>query len=213
MSPDDPRHGSTRGYRHGGCRCQPCRDAAALQENRYLLRRAANHGQPLLMDKTGAVRRLHALMAIGWPRRTLALQAGYTSDAFAGVLHGRRATLTLATHHRIVTLYDRLCMTPGPSSSTRLRAASKGWPSPLAWDDIDTDLAPVHGPRYSPDWDTSVDEVMVQRVIDGHDKGRRLTNAEAREAVRRLRARGVSTTEMENRYGLKPERYPAEAAS
>jgi len=29
LAPDDPRHGTANGYRNHGCRCGPCRDAAA----------------------------------------------------------------------------------------------------------------------------------------------------------------------------------------
>lgn len=137
MTPEDPRHGTRFGYRDNGCRCNRCKKAIALEHNIYWMRRGANGGQPLTVDKLGAVRRLQALMAIGWPRRELAAQAGYQGDAFALILNGRRTRLTLSTNDRIAELFDRLSMTPGPSSPGRVRAAKKGWPPPLAWLNID----------------------------------------------------------------------------
>lgn len=146
----EPRHGTRHGYRDDRCRCDRCKKAIALDHNVYKIRRAANGGRPLTVDKTGAVRRLQALMVMGWPRRELARQAGYQGDAFALILNGRRQSLTIATHQRVCDLYERLSMTHGPSSSTRIRASKKGWPPPLAWDDIDDPAEQPHDWQYRP---------------------------------------------------------------
>lgn len=207
----DPRHGTRFGYRDDGCKCDACKRAIARNHNLYKMRRAANGGRPLLISKLGAVRRIQALMAIGWPRRELAREAGYQGDAFALLLNGKRTHITIATHQRVVDLFERLSMTPGPSSSTRIRATKKGWPPPLAWDDPDDpgetpDLVPTHRPK------TDVDEAVVLRVMAGERLP--MTRAERVEVVARLRARGWSLNEIEMRTGIgKPERYVGEVAA
>jgi hypothetical protein len=149
VNADDARHGTRHGYRDDKCKCDACKKAIALEHNVYKLRRAANGGQPLTVPKVGAVRRIQALMANGWPRRELARQAGYQGDAFALILNGRRAALTLASDRRIRDLFDRLADTPGPSSSSALRAQAKGWPLPGSWLDID-DPAETPDPGWQP---------------------------------------------------------------
>lgn len=137
LAADDPRHGTNVGYKSCRCRCGTCRRAMALGANLYKMRRAANGGRRLDVDKLGSVRRLQALMAMGWTRRELARRAGYQGDAFAPILNSPRQVLRAETAAKILDLYDRLSMTHGPSSSGRIRAASRGWPPPLAWNNID----------------------------------------------------------------------------
>lgn len=36
LAPDDPRHGTTNGYTNRGCRCQPCKDAWAINHRAYM---------------------------------------------------------------------------------------------------------------------------------------------------------------------------------
>jgi hypothetical protein len=198
--PDEIQHGHRDVYRT--CKCPICRAAVAREKNLYLLRRAAAGG-PLHVDKLGAVRRLHALMAIGWPRRELAAHAGYQGDAFALVLNSRRRKISIDTHQRIARLFDELCMSPGPSKSTRLRAAAKGWLPPLAWDDLDD---PNEQPstrrdrRAHPD---DVDEVVVERILAG-DWRLRSSRAEKEAVVARWTQ---SLSDLERLTGWKPERY------
>ena len=182
---DTIRHGTRMGYRDDRCKCDDCRRAIAREHNVYWMRRAANGGQPLTVPKVGAVRRIQALMALGWPRRELAKRAGYAGDAFALLLNGQRQRITIETHQRIVALYEDLCMTLGPSNSSRIRAASAGFAVPLAWDDetIDDPTARPHGTH-----DTrsrhDLDPVVVERVLAG-DRDQPVTRAERHEVIRR----------------------------
>lgn len=137
------RHGTPLGYRIDGCRCDDCRFAVARDMKVYELRRIANGGAPLMVDPIGCRRRLRALMALGWPRRTLAVEAGYSPGGLTGVLSGRRTRVTPEFRDRIVKMYDRLSMTPGPSQRTRAIALRSGWAPPLGWNDIDNDEVPV----------------------------------------------------------------------
>lgn len=147
---DDKRHGTQSGYKDYRCRCGTCRLAMARAANVYKLRRAANGGRPLMVDKLGSVRRLQALMALGWPRRELARIAGYRGDAFALILNSSRRMVTIDTARRIDELFDRLSMTHGPSARTRQIAAERGWPPPLAWNDIDNPAEQPTGWHYVP---------------------------------------------------------------
>lgn len=197
------RHGTRFGYRDDKCKCDPCKKAIALEHNIYRMRRTANNGQPLTVTKTGAVRRLQALMALGWPRRELARQAGYKGDTFALILNGRRQRITLETHRRIDDLYENLCMTLGPSSSSRIRAAKKGFLPPLAWENIDD---PDERPNLTDDRSRDdIDEAVIERVLAG-DKIP-TTFAERVEITRRWEARGRSLNELERSFGWKSDRY------
>jgi hypothetical protein len=219
MTPEDPRHGTNAGY-GAGCRDACCRRGhaaarKAMRDRLYLERRDS-----LMVDGTGTRRRIEALMALGWSCRQLDEHLGRRPSYVYKVLsHGN--DLHLTTAREIAALYDRLCMTiPDTSTPERDRivtrnrrlAARSGYVVPLAWDDIDTDPAPRHH-APSTDFETLVDEVVVQRVLDGQPRPRKLTNAEAAEVYRRARARGDSTTVIEHRYGLKSERYAGREAS
>jgi hypothetical protein len=207
------RHGTRHGYRDDRCKCDACKKAIALEHNVYKMRRAANGGDPLTVNKVGAVRRLQALMALGWPRRELARRAGYQGDAFALILNGKRQRLTLDTHRRIVALYDELSMTLGPSNPSRLIAERRGWPKPLAWDDdtIDDPKArPRRGSSRVPK--TDVDPIVVERLLAGQRV--ESTKGERDEAMRLWLSWGRSEKSLCAIHGWHDGRYGRlEAAS
>lgn len=194
MSPDDPRHGTQTGYTDGGCRNTCCRTAAARAWNTWQLRRIANGGQPLRMPSFGALRRIHALMAIGYPRRTLAIEAGYKGDAFAPLITGTgRPRIDLTTHQRIVDLYERLRDTPGPSARTRAHAARQGWAGPegttltaTVWRDatLDSPHARPATPRTRSTWRRADLVAEYQHLADA---GLPLAQAAAQIGVTRSR--------------------------
>lgn len=138
MSPDDPRHGQERGYfAHavdGEAACEDCLRAHRAAAKRRAL--AFWRGQPSLIDATGTRRRIQALNAIGWPNHTIAKAGGWTGHStirnMLGAEHVRRANA-----EKIAEIYERLCMSIGPSAVARRRAAAAGWAPPLAWENID----------------------------------------------------------------------------
>jgi hypothetical protein len=94
-----------------------------------------------LVDATGTIRRLRALVALGWPRAHLERRLGFSSRT-AWLLTAARRTqdqVTVSTREAVRSLYDELSLeVPSPSrATTRARnlAAEHGWPPPLAWDD------------------------------------------------------------------------------
>lgn len=134
MSPDDPRHGTTRGHA-AGCRQTCCREARNLDEARRRKYRQVL-GITRSVDATGTRRRIQALMALGWPGHAIAGHCGWrTGEAVFEIT--RRNWVQRSTAEAVAHVYEHLSMTPGPSAQTRARAARMGWPPPLAWDDID----------------------------------------------------------------------------
>lgn len=151
MSPDDPRHGTVRGRsahrREGTPPCGPCRQAAADYERRRYLDGIMN--RPRRIAGYRVERRIRALQALGWSSAHLARELGYSHrDALLSMIRGQWCHRRTAL--RVFRLYERLCMTPGPSTITKARARKAGWPPPLAWDDIDDPDEQPAGWQYVP---------------------------------------------------------------
>ncbi|MFF4989660.1 hypothetical protein ACFY19_20875 [Streptosporangium saharense] len=91
----------------------------------------------------GPRRRLEALVAAGWPVTALELRLK-RRHLFYRLQH--QAKTRRETAQAVAALYDELwCQVPPDtqaSRAARARAARKGWPRPLEWDDEWLDLAP-----------------------------------------------------------------------
>jgi hypothetical protein len=161
-----------------------------------------------LVPAIGGVRRIRALVALGWSQAKLSAALGFNN----------RTEEIFARNDRAITaLYERLSMQLPPEqthrdkiSASRARnyANSHGWEPPLAWDDesIDDLAAATY---MTPDADdTAVDEAAIERRMAG-DKSVELTSEERVEAVRRMLARGDTHKSIERRAGLNAHRYPA----
>ena len=90
----------------------------------------------------GTVRRVRALVALGWTYKALKRETGISDTHLSDIARqmpgrGRPGGVTAAT---IRTAYDRLSMTRPEgrgADQARRRARHLGWAPPLAWDDID----------------------------------------------------------------------------
>jgi hypothetical protein len=51
------------------------------------------------------------------------------------------------------------------ANAVRREAAVRSWPPPLAWDDIDADLAPPATPPPATEFD--IDDIAIERVLWG----------------------------------------------
>lgn len=113
--------------------------------------RVADRG---FVPRVGAVRRIHALYAIGWTAAHIDTRTGIANLAHNTT--NQAGTWMSARHWRAVAdLYDQLWSTPGPSHVNQRRAARHGWAPPLAWDDdaIDDPAAiPDTGKRGPAGW-------------------------------------------------------------
>lgn len=153
------------------------------------------------VPRVGAVRRVQALMAMGWSHHELAA-AGVPNTA--RLLSGTGHLVTLERWREVCEVYDRLSMTPGPSPETRGWAKSLGYPPPLAWDDdaIDDPTARPHHQDTSSLHARVVDMVAVRRALDGRNQATGLTAPERSVAVRTMAARGQTDPQIADRLGV-----------
>lgn len=163
----------------------------------------------------GTVRRLRALVALGWSQSKLGRRLGILPSNFGPLVHGHRDAVTVTTDQAVRALYADLSMQLPPAeewrdkiaaSRSRSYAKAHGWLPPLAWDDDALDdpaATPLTG--VEPDGD-DLDEAAIDRRMNG-DKTVRLTRAERVEVVRRLHTAGWALNAIERHTGLNPNRY------
>jgi hypothetical protein len=183
-------HGDHHRYTYNRCRCDACR--AAHAETHRQRRRAIAYGRwQGLIDATGTIRRLRALARIGYAFTYIGGRRGIDASSVREFARGEHPRIQAATARAYALLYDELCTTDGPSKRAASEARRKGWHGPEAWTD-DT----IYDPAAQPCRSDPVDEVLVQRAIDGDaDAATVLNSAERAEATRRLvrRGHGAST--------------------
>lgn len=153
------------------------------------------------VPRVGAVRRIQALLRMGWTHEEMFRRSGIRTGC---VLHQQGRWITRSTHDALAAMYRELCTTLGPSERTRGRAERRGYLAPTEWNDIDLDPEPD---ALEPEDDDEIDEVVVQRVLAGERM--HTTTAERYEIVRRWPSTGRPLADLE-RMGWKPERYKTE---
>lgn len=215
---NDRRHGSVAGYR-AGCRNTCCRQAIARYNENWRLRNYRGQPTSNLVPAVGTQRRLQALVALGWSIRQLAIRLDMDAPFLRTILACNDRVAT-ATAEKVAVIYEELSMTVPPQDTpgrrqgaTRARnhARKRGWVLPLMWDDIDNDAEPINVTGKAMTREKFLDEIAVQRVLDGDDKiARYLSPAERREVVRRWPG---SLNELERLTGWNAHRYtPGDAA-
>lgn len=154
------------------------------------------------VDATPTARRIQALMVIGWSMNQQSRLSGSTHGDFPRFLVADR--VTAATHRKVKAVYDELwnlvpeATTNGEKSAlarTKNFAARHGWLPPMAWDDIDTDVAPPNPAEVDldaedADEESHVDEILIELAMTGEPV--RLTYAQRCEATLRLNSRGLA---------------------
>lgn len=129
----------------------------------------------------GTVRRLRALVALGYPVRHLAEHLPVQFQTVQRIVSRNPPTVTNEVAKATVVLYDRLWNTVPEGTwvhrRTRRMAEARGWGSPLVWDDAtidDLDATPTVGG----DDDRDVDDVLVGEVLAGRAPLSALNEAE-----------------------------------
>lgn len=148
MSPDDPRHGTSRGYyahrRANQTACDACKRAAATSEAVRQVR--ISRGIQAHIPALGMQRRLQALVRLGYSWQALGDALGRSDASAQKLATDPRAFIHIDTYRRVADVYERLSMrlpvgeTPHKRRAITLARAKgerNGWPPPLAWDDID----------------------------------------------------------------------------
>lgn len=100
-----------------------------------LLRARSVQDPKAMVDASGTVRRLRALVVMGHSQKTLAAEMPCAFTAVSMLTHGVRSQVTTATDQAVRSMYGRLSMVQGPSRHGQKLAARYGWHGPLAWDD------------------------------------------------------------------------------
>lgn len=164
-----------------------------------------------LVDSTGTIRRLQALVAMGYPGAELLRMIGAHEAYVTRMMTYPMVTVT--TRDRVRDLYDDLWDTPPVPRDqkhayqirrTRKRALSRGWVPPLAWDDDAID-----DPTAAPDADSVVVPIastqprLSQDVIDAAVYGDQphMSPAERREVITILNERRWSGRRIADHIG------------
>ena len=169
-------------YHLHGCRCEPCKTTINAKRRRQTRERAYGQYRTGHRDPTGAQRRIQGLMFLGWRAEDIGEIAGIRAKDVRMVLVQKY--VFGKTHDSIDRAYKVLIARgQGPSTITRKRAQARGWVSPLAWESIDTDEAPVEA--KNPDRG-EFDEIAVELAVSGQPVPLNLHERE--EAIRRLHA-------------------------
>jgi hypothetical protein len=123
-------HGTYNAYLYG-CRCEDAREVARLYVKRW------RHGTqpPATVPVVGSMRRVQALMRIGYAPIDLAQRIGRHPKTVSEISRGCDPRVQVETHRRIARIYNELSMTSGPSLRARSWAARRGYPPPLCWSD------------------------------------------------------------------------------
>jgi hypothetical protein len=88
-----------------------------------------------MVDATGTVRRLRALVAMGHSNAVLAADVGCSYTYISTLTRGHRGTVTVWLEQAVRRAYAKRSMVVGDSAVSRSRAAACGWDGPLAWDE------------------------------------------------------------------------------
>lgn len=140
------------------------------------------------VEPSGTVRRLRALVAIGYTETELSAHLGMLMGNFSPLIHGRRPRVTAATYAATRALFDQLWnqpLTGAKADRARRLARRNGWFGPLAWDDIDDpgEQPNAQGPAAD---GPLIDEMAIDLALSGVEV--KLSSAERRVAVQRLHA-------------------------
>lgn len=104
---------------------------------------------PGRVSRVGTVRRIQALMVMGWTHAEMCRRLGYKSEKATSVLLAQPGEwVTRATHDAVAALYRELSHQRGPSERGRKMALRRGYAGPFRWDDIDHDEAPEKSDEY-----------------------------------------------------------------
>lgn len=150
----------------------------------------------------GARRRIHALQAIGWTNEVLGERLGVTRSAISA--YASRTRVIYEIWAAIDDLYEELSGSNGDSALGIRRSRERGFAPPLAWEDVDIDdpnSVPILDAEPT---DGAIDEVLVQRIIDGRHKGE-VRGAERKAVIDHAIAQGWDHDRLARSLNVKPD--------
>lgn len=211
LTAEDDRHGTYAGYQ-AGCtsrhQCtlvspRTCTDAERRYQNR--IKRDRAYGRPRKVPSIGSVRRIQALMYLGWSGTYLAQRLDVLRTNLP--THTRFPTMRAWKAEQITALYEELRAAEpfGPSERTAARARAAGFLPPEAWDGTyidDPDAVPDYAYQWvEPTVEPDLDEIAIERAMRG-DLEQKLTRPEQDEAIRRLTAVGKTPSQISDRLNV-----------
>lgn len=149
------------------------------------------------LDATGTIRRVRALVAIGYTIRRLSTEIGIWPANLARIARGELAQVTVSTADATKRVYRELSRRPGASSAAQAHAQREGWHGPLAWDDNIDDPAAVPDTGDVQDPELKRDELAAIR----------------REEIWLLATAGADNDEIARRVGVAPSTVQGVRAS
>lgn len=152
--------------------------------------------QPFV-PRVGTVRRLQALLYMGWGHKQMREHCGLQT---ATLVHQQGRWVERATHDAVAAMYRDLSHRRGPSTKAAHWAKRLGYAGPMDWHDIDHDAEPLPA-SAADDGGDGVDHVAVQRRLGG-DKTVRLNHLETAEVVRLWMESGRPAADMERVTGV-----------
>ncbi|MEQ7127425.1 hypothetical protein ABN034_23145 [Actinopolymorpha sp. B11F2] len=150
----------------------------------------------------GVLRRIQALLAMGWRHRDLDLRTGLDTRT---LLDRGNGWVPPSVHAEVNRVYDSLSMTPGPCARTRDETRAVGYAPPLAWEDNTIDDPAVLPNLHGDGQDAGVDEAAVLRRIAGDRVP--VTPAEAAQVIARMRRTGLPDAAITRITRLRTDRY------
>ncbi|MFJ5886810.1 hypothetical protein [Streptomyces californicus] len=139
------------------------------------------------VDATGTIRRIRALVAIGWPVAQLAPRFGLYVTALGAIARGELQNVRATTARRVAHEYRTLSRTPGNSNRARNDARRNNWHGPLAWDDTT-----IEDPSAHPEVEAAKPQVLNRDELAAH----------RRADVEHLNKFGVCSHEIARRLGI-----------
>ena len=139
------------------------------------------------VDATGTIRRLRALVAVGYSQKDLAAHLGMHVGNFSTLIRQGRPRVSAKTFSATCILFRELWSHPvngKPGDRSRAIARSQGWVGPLAWDDIDD---PDEVSNITGNTSNLIDEIAVELALTGAVV--KLNKAERTEAITRLHSK------------------------
>lgn len=155
-------------------------------------------------DATGTLRRLRALVAVGWTLKELGRRLPGHPEATRLTIRNGRDKVTGQLARAARDLYNELSSTAAVDNvwtqRTRRMAAELGWPPPAAWDDDAIDDPTVEPYSDLPNPETLVDQVRAERALEGHRV--ELTRRERHYAVHLGQRRGMTHNAIADAIGM-----------
>jgi len=142
-----------------------------------------------LVPAIGTIRRLQALVAIGYSQTQLSERLGVQVTNLSHLIHGQRERVTAATYVATLELFRELWAQPrsgARAAQAKAVARANGWVGPLSWDDIDDPDEQPNNEGGDQTVAESFDAAAVDLALSGVQV--KLRDIDRQECVRRLHA-------------------------